>query len=402
MPANWLKQECWLEDPQPPRPRGPKPDRTVKPKPPKGKMQEPTPAAERVANRQKPVAKSANPVVEKPALAKRVASQTDKAHASPRPHGELSPPSPKPLASAEAPKPAISCRITLDATELGLLRGLAIRPDAPKPISPAVGPSLTATNASEPPKPQSGMTCGEAIAAEQPKPAPPPPASKRVQPRVWHEKYGFGRAVRSEGNGVLVILDDYTEVLFCDPASLNLVSVFHPEHGHGFVLGVGGAEYNPWDNRALANKELAEPADGELIVDFGSRGTRRVSAAEVSTTNLASLLRPKPAPAKATAPNPAIASTSGQVARSFTLDAIADEASKLSVKDTLLQCAEGRMEIPVDTVFAMQTLFGLKRKEDMQNEGLAKMLGSAGLDAEGAAAIKKQIWSVLEMLESFS
>ena len=82
MPANWLKEECWLEDPQPPRPRGPKPDRTAKPKPPKGKTQEPTPAAERVVNRQQPVAKSANPVVQKPALDKSVASQTDKAHAS--------------------------------------------------------------------------------------------------------------------------------------------------------------------------------------------------------------------------------------------------------------------------------------------------------------------------------
>jgi hypothetical protein len=66
---------------------------------------------------------------------------------------------------------------------------------------------------------------------------------------------------------------------------------------------------------------------------------------------------------------------------------------------TLLECAESRMEIPVDTVFAMSTLFGLKRKEDMQNERLAKMLASKGLDAMSAAAIKKQIWSVLEIFQ---
>ena len=52
MPANWLKEECWLEDPQPPRPREPKP---------------------------RPVVKSAKPVVEKPARVKPLANgQTDK------------------------------------------------------------------------------------------------------------------------------------------------------------------------------------------------------------------------------------------------------------------------------------------------------------------------------------
>jgi hypothetical protein len=55
------------------------------------------------------------------------------------------------------------------------------------------------------------------------------------------------------------------------------------------------------------------------------------------------------------------------------------------------------MTIPVDMVFAMRDLFGLKQKEDMQSERLAKMLASAGLDAKGAAAIKKQLWSLLEL-----
>src|SRR5262245_34048930 len=77
MPANWLKEECWLEDPQPPRSHEPKSSRAAKPKT-KGKMQEPARAAEHVVNKQKPVAKSAKPVAEKPALAKPVASQTDK------------------------------------------------------------------------------------------------------------------------------------------------------------------------------------------------------------------------------------------------------------------------------------------------------------------------------------
>jgi hypothetical protein len=398
MPANWLKEECWLEDPQPPRHREPKPPRSAKPKPPKGKMQEPTRAAERVVNKQQPVAKSANPLVGKPALDKPVASQTGKAHASPKAYGELSPTPPKPLASAKPPKPAISWRFTIDATELGSnLPGPAVRADASKPISPAVAPSPTAS------QPSIGR---EAIAAEPPKAAPlSSPASRRLGPRVWHEKYGFGRFVRSGDDRGLVMLDDYTEGSF-DPASLKHVHVVHPEHGFGFVLAVGGAEYNSRDRMrgdARANEELAEPADGELIVDFGRRGTRRVNAAEVSTTNLCGVvhepLRPKPAPAAAVAPNPAIASAPGQEAMPFTLGAIADKASKLSVKDTLLQCAEGRMEIPVDMLFAMRDRFGLERKEDMQNKQLAEMLASAGLDAKGAAAIKKRIWSVLQMFQ---
>ena len=65
---------------------------------------------------------------------------------------------------------------------------------------------------------------------------------------------------------------------------------------------------------------------------------------------------------------------------------------------TLLECAKGRMPIPSDMVLAMLTIFGLKRKEDMRNEGFAKMLASAGLDAEGAAEIKRQMSSVLELL----
>jgi hypothetical protein len=51
-------------------------------------------------------------------------------------------------------------------------------------------------------------------------------------------------------------------------------------------------------------------------------------------------------------------------------------------------------------IFEIGDHFGLKRKEDMQNERLAKMLASAGLDAKGAAAIKKQILSVLELFHT--
>src|SRR5262245_45041615 len=110
MPANWLKEECWLEDPQPPRPREPKAPRANKPKPhsSKGKMQGPTRAADRMVNKQQPVAKSANPVVEKPA------------------HG-------KPVANGQTNKGCPS-------------------PEPPKPISPAMAPSLTARKPTDPPK----------------------------------------------------------------------------------------------------------------------------------------------------------------------------------------------------------------------------------------------------------
>jgi hypothetical protein len=104
MPANWLKEECWLEDPQPPRPREPKPYRAAKPKPhsAKGKMQEPAVAAKRLVNKQRPVVKSAESVVEKPARAKPLANgQTDKARGGPKAYREVSPPPPKALAVAE-------------------------------------------------------------------------------------------------------------------------------------------------------------------------------------------------------------------------------------------------------------------------------------------------------------
>jgi hypothetical protein len=157
-------------------------------------------------------------------------------------------------------------------------------------------------------------------------------------------------------------------------ADLHGKMVRHPKLGHGIIVG--------------------EEENGKLIVVFDNKhGSPQVNPAELTTS--ASL--PAKSVAEIRAPDPAIASALGQVARPFTAGPIADEVSKLWVKDTLLQCAEGRMEIPVDTVFAMSTLYGLKRKEDMQNEQLAEMLASAGLDAKGAAAIKKQIWSVLEL-----
>ena len=55
------------------------------------------------------------------------------------------------------------------------------------------------------------------------------------------------------------------------------------------------------------------------------------------------------------------------------------------------------MAIPFDMIIAMGDEFGLKQKEDMQSERLAKVLASAGLDVKSAAAIKNQLWSVLEL-----
>jgi hypothetical protein len=308
MPANWLKEECWLEDPQPPRPREPKAPRSAKPKPLKGKIQEAIRATERVVNKQQPAAKSANPPVEKPALDKPVASQKDKAHASPKAYGELSPTPPKPLASAEAPKPAISWRITFDATELGLLRGPAIRADAPKPVSPAVAPALTA--ATEPSKPQPG---GEAPAKS---------------------------AARGRG-----------PLSFADTAAMLQVFVENPRTFD--VERVLQSYFN-----VKQSSDIPAEALSELLTRIG-----------LDEKGIAAI-------------------------RTELLDR---ELSRKRV--TLLECAEGRMEIPADMVFAFGDLLGLKREEDMQNERLAEMLVSKGLDAKGAAAIKKQIWSVLQMFQ---
>jgi hypothetical protein len=338
MPANWLKEECWLEDPQPPRPREPKPARAAQPG---AKRQKPARTAEAAVK--KPVVNSARPVVKKPTRAKPVANgQTDKGRASLKRELSLPPPTPLPIAEPPkpAPKPVTSALgqvpFTTDAIADGSqLPRPAIRADAPKPIPmpPPVAHSLTAMKPNQPPKSRPRIG-GEAIAGEPPKPAPPsPPASKRLGPRVWDEKYGFGRVVQSGDDGVLVMLDDYTELAF-DPARLKLFSVSHPEHGHGFVLAVGGAEYNScnhmWED-AHADEELAEVADGELIIDFGRRGKRRVNAAEVSTTNLCGVVSeplPKLAPAAATAPKPVIASALEQAEKSFTPGATAAEAPK--------------------------------------------------------------------------
>jgi hypothetical protein len=309
LPANWLKEECWLEDPQPPRSHEPKPSRAAKPK---GKMQEPARAAERVVNKQKPVAKSAKPVVEKPALAKPVASgQTDKAHASPKAYGELSPPPPKPLAIAE-PKAATSGPFTTGAIADGSkLPRPAIRVDAPKPTSPAVAPSLTAMKPTEPPTSQPRID-GEGPAKSVGRRRQPSFADTAMMLRVFVETPGSVNVER--------LLQDY----------------FNVEQ----------------------TSDIPAEALSELLTKIG-----------LDEKGIAAI-------------------------RAELLD-----RELLRKRVTLLECAGGRMPIPVDTIFAMSTLYGLKRKEDMQNERLAEMLASKGLDAKGAAAIKKQIWSVLEIFQ---
>jgi hypothetical protein len=69
------------------------------------------------------------------------------------------------------------------------------------------------------------------------------------------------------------------------------------------------------------------------------------------------------------------------------------DARKLSVKDTLFQCAEGRMPIPIDMVFAM-------RDFQPQAEGryVERAAGEGacfrGLDAKGAPPLTKNpCWS---------
>ena len=128
---------------------------------------------------------------------------------------------------------------------------------------------------------------------------------------VWNEKYGLGRVLDYEDDSVLVQLN-YSEMWFGQYAVLNLCSVSHPEHGPGIVVAVaGGSGHFDADlaEEGLPDEELVE---GELIVDFGSRGgKRRVNATEVSTTNVCAVAsKPllKPCVAAATAPKPVIAS----------------------------------------------------------------------------------------------
>ena len=311
MPANWLKEECWLEDPQPPRTREPKPPRAAKPKPPKGKMQEPTRAAERVVNKQQPVAKSAKPVVEKPDHKPVANGQTNKGCPSPEAYRELSPPPPKPLAIAEPPKPASSGPFTTGAIADGSkLPGPAIRADTPKAMSPAVAPSFPASKPSGPPTSQPRID-GD---------GPAKSVARRRQPSFADTAMMLRKFVKIPGSiKVERLLQDYFNV-----EQLS-------------------------DIRAEALSELLTK------VDLDEKGIAAI--------------------------------------RTWLLDR---ELSRKRL--TLLECAKGRMPIPSDTVLAMLTIFGLKRKEDMQNEGFAKMLASAGLDAEGAAEIKRQISSVLELL----
>jgi hypothetical protein len=359
MPANWLKEECWLEDPQPPRPREPKPYRAAMTKPhsAKGKMQEPAGAAKRVVNKQRPVVKSAKPVVEKPARAKPLANgQTDKARASPKAYGELSPPAPK-LATAEPPKPALKRATSGPFTTGAIADGSklprpAIRADAPESIPPAVALSITATKPTEPPMPH------PMIGRE----APAKAAARSRRPLSFADAAAMLRVFVETPRSFDVerVLQDYFSVeqssdIPAEPLAELLTRIGLDEKGIAAIR-------TELLDRELSRKRIARAA---------------------------------PPPVKA--PDPVIASALGKVNRPFTPGAIAAEAPKLSVKDTLLQCAEGRMTIPVDMAFAMRDLFGLKQKEDMLSERLAKTLASAGLDVKDAAAIKKQLWSLLEL-----
>jgi hypothetical protein len=316
MPANWLKEECWLEDPQPPRPREPKPARAAESHSAKGKRQKPARAKPVV---KKPVVNSDRPVVKKLARAKPVANgQTDKGRA--RLKRELSPPPPKPLAIAEpakpAPKPATSALGQVPFTTGAIADGSklprpAIRSDAPKPMTRAVSQS-TATSTtnlsgivSEPllksapaaatapnrviasalEQATQPFTPG-AIAAEAPKPAPPSPLPVRpvIPPlkapwfepgeSVLHEDYYDGRVILGsesldDNDGkVLIEFDDGSHEgpgrhLLVDPAELMLTRIWHSECGLGTFL--------------------FEDEDGEVSVIFDDKdGSSHVMAAELS------------------------------------------------------------------------------------------------------------------------
>jgi hypothetical protein len=217
------------------------------------------------------------------------------------------------------------------------------------PAEPSTSASLPAKSMAEikAPDPAIASALGQvdrpftpgAIADETPMPAPPSPTASMLGVQIWDQKYGLGRvgvAQESGDNGVAVWFDDCQMEVFFDPADLKRTSVSHPEHGRGVVMALAG--------------------DGEPIVHFAN-GKRRVDATELRTTNLRGVVSdaPKLGPAADTASEHDIASALGQVP--FTPGAIAAEAPKLSVKDTLLQYADGRMTIPVDMVFAMRDLF---------------------------------------------
>jgi hypothetical protein len=138
--------------------------------------------------------------------------------------------------------------------------------------------------------------------------------------RIWHPKHGLGTFLFELKDGeVSVFFDDKdgssqvkaTELSFCisfDPKSLTDLQgkmVRHPKLGHGIIVG--------------------EEENGKLIVVFDNKGgSTQVNPAELTTS--ASL--PAKSVAEIKAPDPAIASALGQVARPFTPGAIAHEAPK--------------------------------------------------------------------------
>jgi hypothetical protein len=196
-------------------------------------------------------------------------------------------------------------------------------------------------------------------------------------------------------------------------------------------MAVGGAEYGGHDDlHPVTDEEVAELADGELLVDFYRCGKRRVNAAEVGTTNLCGAVSEplKRAPAAAAAPEHAIASALGQP---FTTSAIAAEPSKpvpavapsltaekpselpksqlrirgeasaksatrrrqplpfLDTSSMLRLHAEGRYAFDVEGV--LQNFFSVEHSSDIPAEVLAGLLTRIGLDEKGIAAIRTEL-----------
>jgi Helix-turn-helix domain len=384
MPANWLKEECWLEDPRPRPPREPRPAPMAKPA---AKRQKLAPAK---SKQHEPIVNSAKPVVN------RQRALTDKRHASVKASSlaktarerkpkwaELIPEFIRPGATVVfagtnqlvrvvgygtnrfvriEERDGARAEVHYRALSLPAPKPTAEMAEPPKALPSAVAQSFMATKPTEPPTSQPGIG-REAIAAE-PKPAPPRP---RLAHRVWDEKYGLGRVVlgSESEDGVEVWLDCQMEVFFQNPVDLKLFSVSHPEHGRGRVMAVGGAEYvGHNDLDPVTDEELAELADGQLLVHFYRCGKRRVNVAEVSTTKLCDAVAKSAARRRQPLP-------------------FADTSSMLRLH------AEGSCAFDVERV--LQNYFSVEHSSDIPAEVLAGLLTRIGLDEKGIAAIRTEL-----------
>ena len=250
--------------------------------------------------------------------------------------------------------------------------------------------------------------------------------------RIWHPKHGLGRFLFEDAHGELcVVFEDRdgsshvkaSELRYCiafEPKSLvdcHDETVRHPKLGTGTVVGkeetgkliVVFNDKKPAIERRPNSRRPLSIDDAAATICVFVEAPRSVNIERV-LQDYFNVQQPSDIPAEPLAElmtkigldEKGIAAIrtellDKEISRQRVARGAHPGAPELSFKDTLLQCAEGRMTLPGDVTFIIIDHFCLKQEEDMQSERLAKMLASVGLDAEGTAAIKKQLWSVLEM-----